>query len=114
MMNRISQVSAAVGAATIVTLGAGFFGTFAGPAVAQQPAVEVAAAPAAAPAPAASRAMLSLTEIEKLVNAQGVRVTELEVKDNVVEVEGRDKTNREVELLVDRRSGEILTRKVED
>jgi hypothetical protein len=89
MMNRISQVSAAVGAAAIVTLGAAVFGIFAGPADAQQPAAEPAVQPAAAVAPA-PRAMLSLTEIERLVNAQGLRVTELEVKDSVVEVEGRD------------------------
>jgi hypothetical protein len=114
MINRVRQISAAVGAAGIVTLGAGLFGIFAGPIGAQQPATTPPAAATQTSAPAAARTMLSLTEIEKIVNAQGIRVSELEVKDNVVEVEGRDKTDREVELLVDRRSGEILTRKVED
>jgi hypothetical protein len=60
------------------------------------------------------RPLLSLTEIEKVANAHGVRVTELEVKDKIVEVEGRDATDREVKLLVDRRSGEVLSRKLED
>ncbi|MCZ2108016.1 MAG: PepSY domain-containing protein [Dehalococcoidia bacterium] len=36
------------------------------------------------------------------------------MKDNVVEVEGRDANNREVKLLVDRRSGEILSRRLDD
>jgi hypothetical protein len=65
------------------------------------------------PAPVAANAQptLSLTEIEQLLKDQGVRVTELEVKDRVVEAEGYDAENREVELLVDRRTGEILSRK---
>ena len=48
------------------------------------------------------------------MNAQGIRVTELEVRDRLVEVEGRDASNREVELVVDRRTGEILSRRFDD
>jgi hypothetical protein len=73
-------------------------------------------APTAAPAPAAAtgQPLLSLTEIEQLLKDQGVRVSELEVKDRVVEAEGHDADNREVELLIDRRSGEILSRRFDD
>jgi hypothetical protein len=92
-------------------------GIFAGPALAQQPATAGApppqTPPPAANAPAADK-YLGLSEIERRVSATGVRVTEIEVKDRIVEVEGRDASNREVELVVDRRSGEILSRKVED
>ena len=64
-------------------------------------------------APAAPNAMLSLTELESRVVAQGITVREIELRDLVAEIEGRDAQGREVELLIDRRSGEILSRKVE-
>lgn len=115
MKSPVNRVSTTIGATSAAALGAILLGLFAGPIGAQSP--DVAPAPAAATADASAtkaRAMLSLTDIEKLVNAQGVRVSEIEVKDNVVEVEGRDTSNREVKLLVDRRSGEILSRKLDD
>ena len=65
------------------------------------------------PAATAPAEVLSLAEIESRVTAQGITILELEVRDLVVEVEGRDANGREVELLVDRRNGEILSRKVE-
>jgi hypothetical protein len=125
MGNSAKQVSAALGAAGIVALGAATFGIFAERASAQQPAPvaetapaatvpAAAAAPPAAQAPAAERPMLSLADIERRVNAQGIRVTELEVRDRLVKVEGRDASNREVELMVDRRTGEILSRRFDE
>lgn len=91
-------------------------------AIAQQPpAVEAPSSPpaAAAPAPAAAppaagKAPLGLSEIEALLQRQGIRVHELEVRDHVVEAEGRDTSNRKVEVIVDRRSGEILSRRFDD
>jgi hypothetical protein len=68
----------------------------------------------ATPAAQAEQATLTLTDIEQLLKNHGVRVTELEVKDRVVEAEGYDAQNRKVEVLVDRRSGEVLWKKLDD
>ena len=115
-----------LGAACIVT--AGMLGIFADRTLAQQPPAADAAppqqpaaaettqpqsVPAATSAPAAAEKFLSLGEIERRVTATGLRVTEMEVKDRIVEVEGRDASNREVELVMDRRSGEVLSRKLD-
>jgi hypothetical protein len=99
----------------------------AGLTVAQQPTQVESATPApatpASPAPAAStpapssaagKASMGLSEIESLLQRQGIRVHELEVRDSVVEAEGRDANNRKVEVIVDRRSGEILSRRFDD
>jgi hypothetical protein len=119
MTTRLHRLCARPGIALGATFiaAAGLFGIFAGPVLAQQPAA--AEAPqqqdsnAASSAPAADK-FLSLTEIERRVTATGIRVTEIEVKDRIVEVEGRDSSNREVDLVVDRRSGEVLSRKLDD
>lgn len=55
--------------------------------------------------------VLSLGEIETRVTAQGITIREIELRDRVVEVEGRDANGKKVELILDRRSGEILSRK---
>jgi hypothetical protein len=55
--------------------------------------------------------VLSLGEIESRLTAQGITIHEIELRDRVVEVEGRDAQGRKVELLIDRRSGEILSNK---
>ena len=65
---------------------------------------------ASAPATPAS---LSLGEIESRLTAEGITIREIELRDSVVEVEGRDAQGRKVELLVDRRNGEILSRKLD-
>jgi hypothetical protein len=72
-----------------------------------------ASAPANAPAATAKRT-LGLGEIEALLQKEGIKVHELEVRDSVVEAEGRDANQRKVELVVDRRSGEILSRRFDD
>lgn|GEM_PF-2419147 len=112
--------------ATAVTISV--IGMHGSDAVAQQPAA-TAPAPAAAnqvekpdaaqsPANNATAAsngtLLSLSQIESLLQAQGIRVHELEVRDRVVEAEGRDANNRKVEVIVDRRSGEILSNRRDD
>jgi hypothetical protein len=57
--------------------------------------------------------LLSLGDIETRLTAQGIKIREIELKDLVVEVEGRDADGRKVELLVDRRTGEILSQKLD-
>jgi multidrug efflux pump subunit AcrA (membrane-fusion protein) len=61
--------------------------------------------------PASPAGVLSLGEIESRLTAQGIVIREIELRDLVVEVEGRDAKGRKLELLVDRRSGEILSQK---
>ena len=71
------------------------------------------ARPETAAPPAATPKLLGLTEIESQLAAQGIRVKEMEVHDKVLEVEGYDAQGREIDLIVDRRSGEILSRKLD-
>ena len=78
-------------------------------------AIQVGAQQASPPAPAATApaGVLSLGDIESRLTAQGIKIRELELRDLVVEVEGRDAQGRKVELLVDRRTGEILSQKLD-
>jgi hypothetical protein len=94
--SRIVVVAAAAAAATFLALAV--------------PAVALSAQPD----PAAGVETLSLAEIESRLQAQGIRVEELEVEGLLVEVEGRDAEGREIELKIDRRNGEVLARKYED
>ena len=55
--------------------------------------------------------VLSLGELESRLTAQGITIREIELRSLVAEIEGRDAQGRKVELLVDRRSGEILSQK---
>jgi uncharacterized membrane protein YkoI len=64
-------------------------------------------------APATPANVLSIADIESRMVAQGISIKEIELRDLVVEVEGRDANGRKVELLVDRRNGEILSRKLD-
>lgn len=57
--------------------------------------------------------VLSLCDIESRLAAKGIQIRELELRDNTVEVDGRDAQGRKVELLMDRRSGEILEQKLD-
>ena len=61
----------------------------------------------------AASAFSSLGDIESRLTAQGIKIREIELRDLVVEVEGRDAQGRKVELLVDRRNGEILSQKLD-
>jgi multidrug efflux pump subunit AcrA (membrane-fusion protein) len=57
---------------------------------------------------------LSVGDIESRLSAQGIKVKEVEIRDLIAEVEGYDAQGREVELVIDRRSGEMLTHKFDD
>lgn len=58
--------------------------------------------------------VLSIGEIENRLTAQGIKVKEVEVRDLLAEVEGYDAQGREVEIVIDRRSGETLSHKYDD
>jgi len=62
----------------------------------------------------AANSVLGLGEIEARMSAQGITIKEIELRDLVAEVEGHDAAGRKIELLVDRRTGEILSRKHDD
>lgn len=55
--------------------------------------------------------VLSVGDIESRLGAQGIKVKEIEVRDLLAEVEGYDAQGREIEVVVDRRNGEILSHK---
>lgn len=56
---------------------------------------------------------LGAADIEKRVSAMGITVTEIEIDGLLADVEGIDAEGREVELVLDRRSGDVLSHKVE-
>jgi len=51
---------------------------------------------------------LSVSDIESRLTAQGIKVREVEMRDLIAEVEGYDAQGREVDLVIDRRTGETL------
>ncbi|MCP5339638.1 MAG: PepSY domain-containing protein [Sinobacteraceae bacterium] len=55
---------------------------------------------------------LGLTEIENRIAARRIRIKEIDIRDKALEIEGYDSQNRKLELIVDRRSGEVLSRKL--
>lgn len=63
---------------------------------------------------AAGAKTLSLAELESGLTAQGMKVTEMDVKDLLLEVEAYDADGREIELVLDRRTGEILSKRFDD
>lgn len=96
--------AAAVAAVLIAAAGLGV-------ASAQTAPVEKPAAKSAAATPVK---LLSLSEIESRLSAEGIKVREVEVRDLLLEVEGYDADGREIEVMVDRRSGEILSRRFDE
>jgi hypothetical protein len=82
-----------------------------GIAVAQTEAVSKPAAPATAMQPAN---LLSLSEIESRLSARGIKIKEIEARDLVLEVEGYDAQGRELDLIVDRRNGEVLSQRFDN
>ena len=74
------------------------------------------AAPAAAQTAQATRtssaSLLGAGEIERRAKAEGIVVTEIDMKTRLAEVEGYDAQSRKVELVIDRQTGEVLERKV--
>jgi hypothetical protein len=104
--NRIRTLSTALAAASLIVIGAS--------AVRAQETPQAPAEPTPPAANATGVPMMGLTDIEQLLKSKGIRFTEMELRDRVVEVEGLDSKNREVDLIVDRRSGEILSQKLDD
>ncbi|MBX5461069.1 MAG: PepSY domain-containing protein [Steroidobacteraceae bacterium] len=86
---------------------AGVLGIGAG-AIAQQPPAAEQATPTASAAPAN---LISLDEVESRLRNDGIRVEELKLRGHLVEAEGRDGSNREVEVIVDRRNGEVVSKR---
>lgn len=66
------------------------------------------------PAAAPSTSMLSLAELAQRASNEGIRVEEVEIHGRRLEVEGYDADNREVELVLDRRNGKVLSRRFDD
>ena len=61
----------------------------------------------------ANNAYMGAGDVERRAISEGVSViTEIELEDRLAEVEGRDAQQRKVELVIDRRTGEVLQRKV--
>lgn len=79
------------------------------------PAVILAlAAPFSACAAAPNAKQLSFGAAEKRAAKHGVRADEIKIKRSTIKVEGRDNQNRKVELVLDRRTGEVLDRRFDD
>lgn len=57
---------------------------------------------------------LSAGEIESRLTAQGIRVKEIKIRDLLAKVEGYDAQGREIEVVIDRRSGEMLSHEFDD
>ncbi len=57
---------------------------------------------------------LSAGEIESRLTAQGIKVKEIEIKDLIAEVDGYDAQGREIDLIMDRRTGEMLSHRFDD
>ncbi|WP_300538507.1 PepSY domain-containing protein [Sphingosinicella sp.] len=76
-------------------------------------AVLALAAPFTACAAPAAKPM-SFGAAEKHAAKQGVRADEIKIKRSTIKVEGRDDRNRKVELVLDRRTGEVLDRRFDD
>jgi hypothetical protein len=57
---------------------------------------------------------LSVGDIESRLSTRGLKVKEVEIRDLIAEVEAYDAQGREVELVIDRRNGEMLTHKYDD
>jgi len=57
---------------------------------------------------------LGMAELEQRGISEGITVTEIETKQRLAEVEGYDAQSRKVKLVIDRQSGEILSRRVKE
>jgi len=57
---------------------------------------------------------IGMAELEQRGISEGITVTEIETKQRLAEVEGYDAQSRKVKLVIDRQTGEILSRRVKD
>lgn len=81
------------------------FAAQAGPASAQP--APVTSANTLTPIPAAKT--LSYEELERRVTAQGLQITKAEVRGLLLKVTAYDDQHRKVKMMLDRRSGEVLS-----
>lgn len=81
------------------------FAAQAGPAAAQT--ALVATQGQLAPIPTATT--LSYEDLERRVSAQGLRIKKAEVRDLLLKVTAYDSQHRKVKMILDRRSGEVLS-----
>lgn len=58
--------------------------------------------------------VLNAAEIESRLAAQGIRVKEIKIRDLIAKVEGYDAQGREIEVVIDRRNGEMLAHEFDD
>jgi len=65
------------------------------------------------PGPAPSN-WLGMAELEQRGISEGITVTEIETKQRLAEVEGYDAQSRKVKLVIDRQTGEILSKRVKE
>lgn len=75
---------------------------------AQAPQAMGSAATAARP----TAKVLPFEQLERMAAREVPYITEIEIKDLLMEVEGRDAQGLKIELLMDRRDGQVLSRKV--
>ncbi|MDN5873447.1 MAG: PepSY domain-containing protein [Sinobacteraceae bacterium] len=61
-----------------------------------------------------SAAPLSLNQLQQRAAAQGVQLEELEIKGALLKVEGYNQSGQEVDLTLDRRTGEVLDKHLDD
>jgi len=55
-----------------------------------------------------------MAELEQIGISEGLTVTEIESKQRLAEVEGYDAQSRKVKLIIDRQTGEILSKRVKE
>ena len=77
-------------------------------------AILAIAAPFTAGAATPAAKPMSFGAAEKHAAKQGIRADEIKIKGSTIKVEGRDNRNRKVELVLDRRTGEVLDRRFDD
>jgi len=55
-----------------------------------------------------------MAELEQRGVSEGITMTEIETKQRLAEVEGYDAQSRKVKLVVDRQTGEVLSRRLKE
>lgn len=63
---------------------------------------------------AAKPGTIGIENLEEIAQQQGIRVREMKVRDLLLKVEGVDAQGRKVELILDRRTGEVMSRRLDD
>jgi hypothetical protein len=80
-----------------------------------QPALQSPGLPSvqsALPPPISTAGVLPQSEMDRRVASYGLYVTEMEIRDLLLKVEGYDSEKRKVKLILDRRNGDLLAREI--